>query len=202
VYCTVLLRLSCLPTANLGVCFPFTSLRVVFCHATSTSPCRLYDALPHSLSSQRSTASCLQTPPLPLASCSPAGCCVTPVVAPPPPLVLSARCLCLSSSRHAACLATSRLRLTTRRRLLSPGTSPLVCLSFDGWFSHIISSCRRLKCPSSTPAFIHTSWLLRLISLRCFRLPSSHQHRRLLMRWLLTSHPVCLSFAPTSCLCV
>ncbi len=130
------------------------------------------------------------------------GCHVTPVVAPLPPLVLSARCLHLSSSRHAVCLATSRLRLATCHRLLSPGTSPLVCPSFDDWFSHIISSRRRLKCPSSTPAFIHTGWLLRLISSRCFHLPSSHQHRRLLMRWLLTSHPVFLSFAPTSCLCV
>ncbi len=201
-YCIVLLRLSCLPTANLGVRFPFTSLRVIFCCATSTSPCRLYDAPPHSLSSQRSTASCLQTPPLPLASCLPAGCHVTPVVTPPPPLVLSARCLRLSSSQHAACLTTSRLRLATRRRLLSSGTSPLVCLSFDGWFSHIISSRHCHKCPSSTPAFIHTGWLLHLISLRCFRLPSSHQHHRLLMRWLLTSHPGCLSFAPTGCLCV
>ena len=61
---------------------------------------------------------------------------------------------------------------------------------------------RRLKCPSSTPAFIHTGWLLSLISLHCFRLLSSHQHRRLLMRWLLTSHLVCLSFAQTGCLCV
>ncbi len=154
------------------------------------------------LSSQRSTASCLQTPLLPLASCLPAGCRVTPVVTLPPPLVLSACCLCLSSSRHAACLAISCLRLATCCRLLSPGTSPLVCLSFDGWFSHIISSRRRLKCSSSTPAFIHTGWLLRLISSRCFRLPSSHQRRRLSMRWLLTSHPVCLSFAPTGCLCV
>ncbi len=153
-------------------------------------------------SSQQSTASCLQMPPLLLASCSPAGCHVTPVVAPPPPLVPSARCLRLLSSQHAACLTTSRLCLATRRRLLSPGTSPLVCLSFDGWFSHIISLRRRLKCPSSTPAFIHTGWLLCLISSRCFRLPSSHQHRRLLMRWLLTSHPVCLSFAPTGSLCV
>ncbi len=157
---------------------------------------------PHSLSSQQSTASCLQMPLLPLASCSPAGCRVTPVVAPPPPLVLSAHCLHLSSSRHAACLAMSRLRLATHRCLLSPGTSPLVCLSFDGWLSHIISLRRRLKCQSSTPAFIHTGWLLRLISLRCFRLPSSHQHRRLLMCWLLTSHPVCLLFAPTGYLCV
>ncbi len=106
------------------------------------------------------------------------------------------------SSRHAACLTTSCLHLATCRRLLSPGTSPLVCLSFDGWFSHIISSHCSLKCPSSTHAFIHTGWLLRLISSCCFRLLSSHQHRHLLMRWLLTSHPVCLSFAPISCLCV
>jgi hypothetical protein len=115
----------------------------------------------------------------------------------PPPLVL----LTLSY-RHATCLTTSCLHLATCRRLLSPGTSSLVCLSFDGWFSHIISSRRRLKCPSSTPAFIHTGWLLCLILSRCFRLPSSHQHCHLLMCWLLTSHPVCLSFAPTGCLCV
>ncbi len=154
------------------------------------------------LVSQWSTASCLQTPPLPLASCLPAGCCVTPVVALPPPLVLLACCLCLSSSQHAACLATSCLRLATCRRLLSAGTSPLICLSFDDWFSHIILLRRCIKCPSSTPAFIHTGWLLRLISLHCFCLPSSHQHRHLLMCWLLTSHPVCILFAPAGCLCV
>ncbi len=44
-----------MPTANLGVRFPFTSLvcpgwlSVVFCRAASTSPCRLYDAPPQSL---------------------------------------------------------------------------------------------------------------------------------------------------------
>jgi hypothetical protein len=106
---------------------------------------------------------------------------------PPPPLVL----------------LTRRLHLETSRRHLSAGTSPLVCLSFSGWFSHIISSRRRLKYPSSTPAFIHTGWLLHLILSRCFRLPSSRQHCCLLMRWQLTSRlplicpnwlPVCLTW--------
>ncbi len=108
-----------------------------------------------------------------------------PLDMPPPPLVL----------------LTRRLRLETSRRHLSAGASPLVCHSFAGWFSHIISSRRRLKCPSSTPAFIHTGWLLHLISSRCFRLPFSRQHRRLLMHCQLgDSPPACLSFAPTGCL--
>jgi hypothetical protein len=98
-------------------------------------------------------------------------CCAAfasrPLDMPPSPLVLSTR----------------RLRLETSRCHLSAGASHLVCLSFAGWFSHIISSRRCLKCPSSTPTFIHTGWLLHLISLRCFRLLSSRQHRRLLMRW-------------------
>jgi hypothetical protein len=112
-------------------------------------------------------------------SCCPCCCAAAasrPLNMPPLPLLLS-KCR----------LATSRLRLATRRRLLSAGASPLVCLSFAGWFSHHISSCRCLKCPSSTPAFIHTSWLLHLILSHCFRLPSSHQHHLLLMRWQLTS---------------
>ncbi len=103
--------------------------------------------------------------------CAAAASC--PLDMPPPPLVLSTRRLCLE---------TSHLRLATRRRLLSAGASLLVCLSFAGWFSHIILYRRCLKCPSSTPAFIHTGWLLHLILLRCFRLPSSHQHHHLLMR--------------------
>ncbi len=92
-------------------------------------------------------------------SCHP--CCrAAPASGPldtlPPPLVLSTRCLHLEMSR----------------RHLSAGASPLVCLSFASWFSHIISSGHRLKCPSSTPAFIHTGWLLHLILSRCFHLPS------------------------------
>ncbi len=47
----------------------------------------------------------------------------------PPPLVLSTCCL------H---LKTSGLRLATCRCLLSASASPLVCLSFAGWFSHTI----------------------------------------------------------------
>ena len=123
-------------------------------------------------------------------SCHP--CCYAatasyPLNTPPPPLALSTR----------------RLRLEMSHRHLSAGASPLVCLSFAGWFSHIISSRRRLKCSSSTPAFIHTGWLLHLILSRCFCLPSSRQHRHLLMRWRLTSClplirpnwlPVCLTW--------
>jgi hypothetical protein len=120
--------------------------------------------------------------------CHPCCCAAAtshPLNMPPPPLVLSTRRLCLETS-HCH---------------LSAGTSPLVCLPFAGWFSHIISSRRRLKCPSLTPPFIHTSWLLYIILLCCFCLPSSRQHRRLLMGWRLTSRlflfcpnwlPVCL----------
>ncbi len=123
-------------------------------------------------------------------SCHPCCCAATascPLDTPPPPLVLSTRCL----------------RLETSHCHLSADASPLVCLSFAGLFSHIISSRRRLKCPSSTPVFIHTGWLLHLILLHCFLLPSSRQHRRLLMRSRLTSRlplvcpnwlPVCLTW--------
>ncbi len=115
-------------------------------------------------------------------SCHPC-CCATaascPHDTPPSPLILS--------TRHIR-LKTSRLHLAISHRLLSAGASPLVCLSFAGWFSHIILSHHCLKCPSSTPTFIHTSWLLRLISSGCFRLPFSHQHCCLLMRWQLPSH--------------
>jgi hypothetical protein len=119
--------------------------------------------------------------------CCRAAAASCPLDTPPPPLILS----------------TCRLRLETSHRHLSADTSPLVCLSFAGWFSHIISLRCRLKCPSTTPPFIHTGWLLHLISLRFFRLPSSCQHRRLLMCWRLgDSPPVSLSFAPTGCMCV
>jgi hypothetical protein len=132
-------------------------------------------------------------------SCHPCCCAAAascPLNMPPPPLFLSTRRLRLR-------LETSRLHLGTCCRLLSAGASPLVCLSFAGWFSHIISLRRHLKCPSSTLAFIHTGWLLHLILLCCFRLPSSHQHHHLLMRWRLTSRlplvrpdwlPVCLTW--------
>ncbi len=113
-------------------------------------------------------------------------CCAAAASCPlntlPPPLVL----------------LTHRLRLKTSRHHLSAGSSPLVCLSFAGWFSHIISLRRCLKCQSLTPAFIHTGWLLHLISLHCFHLPSSCQHRCLLMRWQLTSclPLICLNWLP------
>ena len=117
-------------------------------------------------------------PPLPLASCFPTGCRVTPVVALPLPLVLSTCRLRL---------ATSCLHLGTCCRLLSAGTSPLVCLSFSGWLSPHILSHRCLKCSSSTPTFICTGWLLHRILLHCFRLPSSCQHHRLSTHHHLTS---------------
>jgi hypothetical protein len=107
-------------------------------------------------------------------------CCAAAASRPlntlPPPLVIL--------THH---LTTSRLCLATCHCLLSAGASCLVCLSFAGWFSHHILLRCHLKCPSLTPAFIHTSWLLHLISLHCFRLPSSHQHHCLLMHWQLTS---------------
>jgi hypothetical protein len=109
--------------------------------------------------------------------CHPCCCAAAtscPLNMPPPPLVL------WTCRLH---LKMSCLRFATPCRLLSAGASPLVCLSFAGWFSHIILSRRRLKCPSLTSVFIHTGWLLRLILSRCFCLPSSHQHRRLLMCW-------------------
>jgi hypothetical protein len=127
------------------------------------------------LSSQLSTTSCLWMPPLSMASCLPGDFCIPPVVALlPPPLVLSTRRL------H---LALSRLCIAPPCRLLSAGTSPLVCLSFACWISHHISLRHCLKCPSWTPTFICTSRLLRRISSCCFCLPSSCQHPRLLTRW-------------------
>jgi hypothetical protein len=74
--------------------------------------------------------------------CCRAAAASCPLDTPPPPLILSTRCLCL---------ATSRLCLATPCHLLSARASPLVCLSFAGWFIHHISSRRRLKCPSLTP---------------------------------------------------
>ncbi len=60
-------------------------------------------------------------------------CCAAaashPLDMPPPPLILS----------------THHLHLKTSRRHLSAGASPLVCLSFAGRFSHIISLRRRLQ---------------------------------------------------------
>ncbi len=90
-----------------------------------------------------------------------------PLNTPTPPLVLSTR----------------RLHLKSSHCHLSACASPCVCLSFAGWFSRIILSHRCLKCPSSTPTFIHTGWLLHLILSCCFCLPSSRQHCRLLMSW-------------------
>ncbi len=90
--------------------------------------------------------------------------------------------------------------------LMSANASPPVGHLFASWLScHPCCRAAAASCPFSTlplPLVIHTGWLLHLISSCCFHILSSHQHRRLLMRWLLTSHPVCLSFAPTGCLCV
>ncbi len=117
-------------------------------------------------------------------------------------------------SCHPCCCATAAScpfsTSSRRRRLKCPSltptftnASPPVGLLFASWLSchpccraaaasrpFSISSRHCLKCPSSTPAFIHTGWLFCLILPRCFRLRSSHQHRHLLMRWLLTSHPI------------
>ena len=91
------------------------------------------------LSSRRSAASCPLTPPLPfvlyapppVASCLPAGCRVAPVVAPPPTpprdfaSTSSSPSGCCNLQRPtcraaaASCLATRRLRLSTRRRLIT-----------------------------------------------------------------------------------
>ncbi len=98
------------------------------------------------------------------------------------------------------------LILSMIHRLLSANASPPVGLLFASWLScHPCCCTAAASRPFSTlppPLVILTGWLLHLISSRCFRLPSSPQHRPLLMRWLLTSHPVCLLFAPTGCLCV
>ncbi len=99
------------------------------------------------------------------------------------------------------------LVLSTINRLLSANASPPAGLLFANWLScHPCCCTTAVSPPFSTlppPLIIHTGWLLRLILSRCFHLPSSHQHRRLLMHWLLTSHhPVCLLFARTGCLCV
>jgi hypothetical protein len=153
--------------------------------------------------------------PLPLLVLSTIHCLLSANASPPVGVLFASWLLCHPCCRAAAAsrpldtpppplvLWTRRLHLETSRRHLSAGASPLVCLSFAGWFSHIILLHRRLKCPSLTPAFIHTGWLLYLISSHCFCLPSSHQHHHLLLRWRLTSHlplvcpnwlPVCLTW--------
>ena len=63
-------------------------------------------------SSRCSAASCPLTPPLPFASCLPAGCCVTPVVAPlpPPPRDFASTSSLQSGSRNSqrpTCRATT-----------------------------------------------------------------------------------------------
>ena len=141
-----------------------TAIAVAIAFATavvvsrSTAGCRI-DAfvsqpLDSASASKRSTsayrvlnASCLLTPPIPFASCTPplpfasclpAGCCVTPVVAPPPtpprgfaPTSSSPSgcrnsqrptCCATAASRPLAtsvCLATCRLRLSARCRLIT-----------------------------------------------------------------------------------
>jgi hypothetical protein len=67
--------------------------------------------------------------------CCRAAAASCPLDTPSPPLILSTR----------------RLRLKTSRHHLSAHASSLVCLSFVGWFSHIILLHRCLKCPSLTP---------------------------------------------------
>jgi hypothetical protein len=77
----------------------------------------------------------------PVASCSPAGCHVTPVVAPPLPLVLLTCRLCLSSSPHTAFAsrrAASALRHAAASCLLAP---LLLFASLLPAGSHISSRC-------------------------------------------------------------
>jgi hypothetical protein len=77
--------------------------------------------------------------PLLLASCLPAGCRVTPVVAPLPPFVLSTHRLRLSSSRHAALQqATSTLQRAAASCLRAP---LLLFASLLLAGSHITSHC-------------------------------------------------------------
>jgi hypothetical protein len=115
----------------------------------------------------------------------------------PPPLVRW--CLRLIVTTPLVALLPL-LVLSTIHHLLSANASPPVGLLFASWLSCHPCCCAaaasRLFSMLPPPLIIHTGWLLHLILSRCFRLPSSHQHRRLLMRWLLTSHPVCLSFTP------
>jgi hypothetical protein len=98
------------------------------------------------------------------------------------------------------------LVLSTSTASCLQNASPLVGLLFASWLScHPCCHATAASCPFSMlppPLVIHTGWLLHLVLSCCFRLPPSHQHHRLLMRWLLISHPHCLSFAPTGCLCV
>ncbi len=139
---------------------------------------------------------------------------------PPPPVVFTTRCLILSSSCRSSStyhyfevpqafktlppLVRWCLRLIVTTPLVA--LLPLLILSTIHWLlCHPCCRAAAAFCPFSMPPpplVIHTGWLLHIILSRCFRLPPSHQHRHLLMRWLLTSHPVCLSFAPTGCLCV
>ena len=164
---------------------------------------------------------------MPLADChDPSRCAAAascPLNDPPPPVCkhpLSRWLLCHPRCRAAA--ASCPFSTSSRRRLKCPSltptftnASPPIGLLLPAGCRVtpvvallpplVLSAPRRASSSSAhpcTPVFIHTGWLLCLISLHCFRLPFSHQHRRLLMRWLLTSHPVCLSLAPTCCLCV
>ncbi len=152
----------------------------------------------HDASHCAAAASCpLNDPPPPVCKCPPPHWPLVRQLVVVSPLLL--RCRCLLSFQHlvAPPPQVPILDLHLNKRL--PSRWPLVCQLVV--VSPLLScrpascpfstlSCRRQKCPSSTPAFIHTGWLLCLISPRCFRLPSSHQHRLLLMCWLLTSHPI------------
>ncbi len=125
------------------------------CHATSTSHCvevppalcklpplvrwclqlivtmpLVAPLLPLVLSTIHHLLSANASPPIGLLfaswlSCHPC-CCAAAASCPldmlPLPLILLTCCLCLETSLHQ----------------LSAGASPLVCLSFAGWFSHII----------------------------------------------------------------
>ncbi len=117
--------------------------RLLSAGASSWLSWRLLPCRCRFLSSRHSTTSCLQTPPLPLASCLPAGCCITPVVTPPLPLVLSTPRLRLSSSQHAAS-ATRRAASASRHTAASCLLVPLLSFaSLSPAGSHISESLPR-----------------------------------------------------------
>jgi hypothetical protein len=129
----------------------------------------------------------------PFSSYLPAGCCIPPIVTLLPPLVLL---MC-------------RLYFAMHCRLLS--TSPPRCLSFSGWLSCGISSCRLhlasrhcLTCPTSTPC-LHLHWLVVASHLVALPPPPVLLSTPLPLNAPppytepTTPPPVCILFAPTCC---
>ena len=124
-----------------------------------------------------------------LTSCSPAGCRIASVVAPPPPLVLFSRCLCLTTSAPLPCDAPPpppvAPPLLVRWRLSSrlPLVHRLVVMS------HLVTP----------PPHAHVFILDPRLHAYCLVVPS---HLVGCPCRAGVSPPFCLSFAPTSCLCV